>query len=412
MRLPSASKFGLARKCSYWLSPHAPPKDPYEEGDSARLGNDVHTIAQRIGEGHPNPLAPVEEGRKKEVRELLDEAKAYLDVCKESVDSLPCGERFFELPMAWCAKTRSSRILPSKGHRDYSAKRETEIPGTTDVLVVCEDHVLIRDLKTGFGAKQKDASETDQLRLLALMAARMFGAERAVIELDHLAPDGRYVDRAELDCFQLLEVEDEIDDLYKTIESAQQTPKPGVHCFDGYCYVRSNCPATRATLAAVNRDAVAHLPMVAEITTQEQAARVRVGLRMVEEAKRAWYKELISYVLRNGPVDMGDGVFYGEREREKEDLDLDYEHRSILEGILGPEVVASSVRLTTSKTALLREARAAQTRNKEKRGTGAERCEQAIAALREAGAVSVKTQKRFEEYRVRDESNNNDNEAA
>lgn len=389
MRLPTASSVALARQCAFWLSPHAPEPPPGDDDSSySMLGDGVHLIYERIGTYCPFTTIGI-----------YEPALDYREVLEESVASLPQGERYFELAMAWDLETRTARLLPSHGQRDYSDAFETEITGTADVVVVCDDYVFVRDVKSGVKARRKRAASTDQLRMLALAAARIFGKERAIIELDHVTPDARRSDPAELDCFALADVEEDLDKLYQTVKAAQQAPSPGIHCFDGFCPIRSNCPAQRATLAVIRREALNELPRVAAIETDEQARRVRIGLRMIRESLKPWDQELIRYVLNVGPVHMGDGVYYGQREYQEDVLEIDHAAKDVLIKHLGEDVVRDAVELSTSKTALTKAARLHQA----KRGEGVKKCEDAFAELRESGAMGKRTKKKIEEYKDKTE---------
>lgn len=338
----------------------------------------------------------------------------YLDHLRDCAEGAEVSAWHSEIAMAWDCATRAARILPSRNHRDYGGRKASEIVGTADVVLVGDDRVLVSDLKTGRGAREEPAKNSGQLRMLALCAARIFGASSATIELYHIDQDSErsYADQHSLDAFDLLDIEDEIASVYADAASGSQVPKPGPHCYSKWCPIAANCPATLATLARIDESAASDLPMVPTIESEEQARRVRIGLKLIDEhikAKvEAWKTALHEYVSRNGPVDLGGGKWYGAVEKSRDVLDLRHEHLDLMKRIMGEDAATAAIEIATSKAAIERALKERQT----KRGEGIAKSRELYDALRSEGAMRRSTFVTFSDFKQRNDSNDDEGEAA
>jgi Holliday junction resolvase-like predicted endonuclease len=400
VRLPTASKLDLARACSFWLSPHAPKAPPYVESEHAALGNEVHAMVEAAIKGAD--YTPSSVGLVYSVS-----VSNYVNL------HLPAGERYSEIAMAWDCETRTARLLPSNGQRDYTQRRANEIVGTADVVVVDGSRVVVSDVKTGRGAREEAARNSGQLRFLALCAARVFGATDIEIELYHMDQDSdrSYPDRHTLDPFDLFDIEDEIDAIYREVKGGAQVPRSGPHCYGKWCPIAATCPATMAMLARIDEEAASGLPMVPTIENDEQARRVRIGLKMVEEhieAKvAAWKTALQEYVSRNGAVELGNGKWYGAHEKSRDVVSISHEHIDLLKRLMGDDAMSAAVEVKTSKSAIEKALKERQT----KRGEGVAKARQLYEALRQDGAMRRSTFVVFEDFKKTD-SNDDEGEAA
>lgn len=388
--LPSASKLPLARECSFAWSPLAPrwPKD--SRSAAAKKGDEVHAVAQAVGEERELP------------DDVSDDAKASADHVREYLDALPPGRRLHEVAVAYDCVTRTARWLPQKdGHRDYSSRRPEELVGTADVILIADDCVIVPDYKTGHKARMHKASESLQLRFLAMAAAKASGKHAATIAHAHVTADGIWTDGVDLDCFDLDDAEAEVLSIYDTIRGGQQTPRPGYHCHGHYCPIRAVCPATQATIEAVSSDARKHLPMVPKIESHEQAARVRVGLAMVEAASKLWKAALEEYVLAHGPIFVGNGLMFGAVETARESISIGHEHLRHICDALGDDALTKCIDVKTSKAALERAARSAYP----ERGKGTKVARELVNKLRTMGAVRESRFTVFQEFKPRNGTN-------
>lgn len=395
MRLPTASKIGLATACSFAWSPHAPRWPKYEQSAAADLGNAVHAVAESImgGDGHPAVVAetaayvaPIIAAREELLRRVgtLDAAAPYAHV---------------EAPIAFDCVSGRARELPAVAHRDYSAARPTEIVGTADAVLVGQS-VIVADWKTGRGARDTRTKDTWQTLFLGLAFARSRGLDTITIALVHLEPGDYWIDWHTLDAFDLDDIEDTIRAMYAELSAAQQTPKPGPHCSSQWCPIRASCPATSATLARVNADAARFLPAVNDITSPEEAARVRVGLKLVDEAAKAWKVKLEEYLRTNGAVPIGDGKYLGIVEQSRDTVAITHEHAESLRKLLGEEIALEAIEVKTSRSAIEEACKARQA----KRGDGARQAEQAMQMLRERGAVRTSTFTKIDEFTKKDDA--------
>lgn len=397
MKLWTLSKTDLARQCLYWLSPHVPRQPWQPKGEAAMLGDAVHLIGQRVLEGHANPTEGVSE-----------EAAKYETGLRQMLAALPDGERIAELPMAWDCETKTARVLPSKGQRDYTAKRWTELVGTADIIIIGDDWVGCYDIKTGIGARSKEAKTAGQLLTLGLCIARIRKVERVKIGFCHVEVGDWYVDEDELDCFDLLDVEDELDKLYREVLTGQMVPKPGHHCYSAWCPAASVCPATQATLARIDDEAHRHLPMVPTIESPEQAARVRIGLKLIEEKRKAWQEALEQYVLHQGAVEVSPGVWFGAVEKSSERVSISYQDLGLLVEHMGEDAARDAVEVRTSKTAIESALKARQA----KRGEGIAKARALYDELRPRGLMRASTYTTFSEFSKNSKNDNEDGEAA
>lgn len=387
----SASKIDLAKRCQFWLSPHAPSAPKQEQTTYSRRGNEAHAVAEQASRDPSSETVA---------------ASPWAASVALADETVPDGARFEEVAYAWDCGSNTARELTTNGHRDYSMARKNEIVGTADLVVVCEDRVFVRDLKTGRGARDTEAIDSMQLQFLALCAARVHGKSSATIELYHLDedPERCYGDREDLTAIDLYDIETELADLWSAIDGAQAVPIPGTHCYSSWCPIRQVCPATMATLARIDEAAHRGLPMAPTIDNDDQAARVVVGMKVVESAfeynLKAWKEQLRAYVDRNGPIDMGEGEKYGAVEVSKDSIRITHDHIATIERVMGAGNARLAVGVSTSKAAIERACKSLQAR----RGEGSAMAREVVESLRRENAVRTSRYVNYTTFRAGESS--------
>ena len=116
--------------------------------------------------------------------------------------------------------------------------------GTADLVALSSDGAtaIVLDAKTGHGW-MPSAAESEQLKMLALMACRAHGASKARVAHLHLRDDGSvWTDWAELSAEDLARFESEITDLLGVTRVGAPAVEGG---WCRYCPAFSACPADR-----------------------------------------------------------------------------------------------------------------------------------------------------------------------
>jgi len=388
MLLPSASKLALAIACQYaWTSGVRWPKR--ETSPHADFGTAVHAAGERRVNGEPVDLdAIAAEFGVTDVRRFRAVAGNLLAWIDETrADTRGAAEVAF----AYHVADGTARVMTKAHARDYSDARPGELFGTADLILRDGDRLVVVDFKTGAKAKEKGAADTFQMRFLGLAAARCYEAAEVDIVLLHVDEGGAYPDGATLTAWDLDDTADELRSLAASL-AAPSVPRPGPHCTGMYCPIVSECPATKAAMAAVDKAAALRFPMSVEIASAEHAADVRVRLKMVREACDAIDGAVKDWIRANGPVPVGDGRFYGIVQCDgRESVDLGApEALAVFRREMGDKAEAA-LDVSTSKAAI-------------ERAVGRKDARAVLAALRDVGAVRKGAPYvKFEEFEKKDE---------
>ena len=318
----------------------------------------------------------------------------YRDECASlDLSQLPAGYPgtcAAEVAFAFDVETGAGRELGRGLGRDYQGLADTEIPSTADVVALeGSDAVAIYDYKTGWG-RQPRAAESWQLRFLALAACRAYGRSRASVAIIRVGEDGAYYDRAEFDECDLLVTEGDVSELFVDIEIALKNPAsiasvpavPGDHC--KYCPGFEHCPAQAALIRAAS-GAPAELGVEGIVLTPETAAAAWRRIKDVERVLDAT-KTAIQAYAQLAPIPLGDGYELGAVQQSRERVDGVRAHRVLVERY-GEDIAGSAVEWKSSKAAIERALRPLVT--KERKISALK--EEALEALRAAGAVEEKT---------------------
>lgn len=280
---PTPSKFDLLALCQAPWASNAPawPEEP--ENDAMARGNEIHALAEAIiteaGE-NPDPYG-----------------------IRASLAGLHNVEA--EVAIAWDYTTGAARRLASTG-RDYADARPTEITMTLDVVARAADGTLVvRDWKTGRGAREKSAATAMQLAGYAVGAAALYGASEVRVEFAHIGEVAPVeLDSALLGPLDLAQIAGEISRLVRRTRDAK--PSPGAHCDGEYCPLRGVCSARRAQALQI----APTFDVTAPIETEEQARTAYWALKAVDAVAKDVKRRLDMYASRTS-VDLGDGTVYG-----------------------------------------------------------------------------------------------------
>jgi hypothetical protein len=218
-----------------------------------------------------------------------------------------------EVKLVYNTATREARIIGEAADRNYGAPGPFDIFLSVDVLGVDGDAVIVLDWKTG-QADVEPAATTGQLWAGALAACRALNRDRAIIKIVY-TNQGARCDQHEIDALELAEFAGRLERLHTTVAALRAAHKRGetLSTREGgwckYCPAKPFCPAKNALVVQVATQGLAVIGD-AELTPE----RARAGyeqLSRIEDLIRDARKRLEVYVDDNGPIDLGDGRFYG-----------------------------------------------------------------------------------------------------
>jgi hypothetical protein len=219
-----------------------------------------------------------------------------------------------EVAIAYDVDTGTARVLGQGLKREYSIGPR-EFPGTIDVVGLSDNAVLIFDYKTGY-AKLGRPKTLRQLRAYAVLAARAFNRDRAVVGIIRIREDGSsYFEQDVLESFDLAEAEWELHELANKVAAerakvaAGELPEltEGEHC--DRCPAFMVCPAKMA-LARQFALAPERLEQLVENATPEQLAAAWVRAKAVAEVAERVI-ERIKAAAREQPIPLGNGAVLG-----------------------------------------------------------------------------------------------------
>lgn len=341
----------------------------------AQRGNIIHDYLQAVAEhGAEEALARVDP----EHRAMC----AAIDL-----DQLPARDVAAEVAFAWVPETGEAVELGRGLGRDYSKAPEGAICGTADaVALIGDDAVYVGDYKTGH--RPPRVEDLLAIRFYALCAARVYGRDRAIVEVLRIAEDGTtWPDRLELDALDLAEVEERIRRALDAVAASDgKTVHPGDHC--RYCPAYRTCPATLAVARELSVSD-AHLPELTPETAPAAFARVKE----IEKVLAVVKKELSEYAKLH-PFATPAGKTYGPRPWSVRSVDA----------ALAFEVLAESYGSTVAEAAIPRSAtlsgieRALKPLAVEKGSKVAPFVREAMAKLEEVGAITTTTTEQVREH--------------
>lgn len=313
-RLPTFSSLGRVAACPASAALPA----VHEVSVDAVRGTARHmylSLVPQMGEGAAIDLVPAEHRAACEVIDL---------------EGLPLDPTVYqqEVALAYDVATGEARLLGHALGRTYPDRSPTELSGTVDVLGVYPDHVHVADYKGEHDDSLAPARTNLQLLAGAVAAARLYGRERAVVELIHIRDDGTWwSDRAELEELDLAAGRAELAQLAGAVRSAERavaagnTPAVtrGDHC--RWCPAFRECPSTlalarRLALASQGPNPENELAeLVRGALTPDLAPVALERLRLLKKVVEVVEGELKAWA-RVTPIPMPNGKVYGPTTRE------------------------------------------------------------------------------------------------
>lgn len=245
----SASATELLTRCQYWAREGVAWAD--DGGNAYTAGGNVVDayVNGAIGAPLRHPIPPpLPEGLSDEDRVACEHAREWLRW------NARIGMRA-QVAYAYDPTTDTARELPAGEFRDYerNGAEPHEFCGTVDIVCMGEDldgpFVEVTDIKREYG-DSKD--HLQQLRSLALAAARTYRVERARIRVVRIRESG-VDDRDDhwLDGFDLDFHAGELRRLLASVEGSE--PAPGAHCTERYCKALAACPENARDVESVER---------------------------------------------------------------------------------------------------------------------------------------------------------------
>jgi len=374
MRLPSASRVGLAAHCLYpWTSDH-----PWDDGDSpaAAFGRAVHACAELLPGFDERQIASDLGIDCDDVVPLIYALAAHAHGLSEAdAKRLPMYVSHIsgvvleagrtacvraEVAIAYDVMTMHARCAARGEVRDRSRRGPDEMILIIDLLVEGAQAWAI-NWKTGRSARYEHPRDSPQLRAEALAVYRLLGrAPRASIGA--VDEDGVIMRSHDFTTWELDTIAAELMELRRRQIEEPSVPRPGMHCRDLYCPMVSRCPATRGALAAVDRPSELPMPLGGiAIRSDEHLRSVRERVALIEEGLPHIKRAMREYLVKRGAVEVTPGVYYGPVEHKgRERVDLEVPGATeVVERHLGPEAAKEAVEVSASKTSLARGVRAA-----------------------------------------------------
>jgi hypothetical protein len=363
---PSASKAGLLLQCGWAFNNPEVPKTLANE--PMKYGSAFHEVlATSLEAGVPPKLsaATVPAVVKKFGIEHVDTFRQHThDAYGTLFDWLnganqwdanflpaPKGAVIVEQAVAYDVVSRKARFAaPVDEHHVYTDVTPDEHPGTVDLAmrlglyktrlpIRLRDAVLVLDHKTGVTC---DAPrDSAQLKSLALAFAKLWGAKRAIVAINHAPRDGiPAVFADELSAEDLEEHAHKLKPAFSRIGDGSL--RPGPEC--GYCAGNAVCPAYGGSLAALTSSLqLASEPLEDEarkslaltqspktggdkltIDTPQGMGLTHMILQMMDRVHKDW-SERIKNKLREDPDFCGvrpDGMMTVLKVVERENLSL------------------------------------------------------------------------------------------
>ena len=351
-------------------------------------------------------------GRELALEQVPDPHRSALEDLE--LEGLPLDPMAYaqEVAIAYDVETCEARELcRGQGRPDYVAlgAGPNDACGTIDVLGLTPDAVVVIDYKTGF-ADLGPVKSNWQLRGCALLAARAYGRERAIIAIIRVREGGEehFVDRAVLGSMDLDIVEEALRDVRERkarfgemFARGESVPTKQSPRWCKYCPSFESCPA-KVNLLAVElsfakagadgtpRPAKTH---EAPVLTDEAFPRYLLETELLEQAV-ARRRAILEEAASERPRDLGDGYMYGQKMLVSESIDVVAGEKLLLQWLGGHLEEVVEVKRTLSKESA-RKAISARYRAKRDAVTGkrvklGEVFELFCESLREASAMKIR----------------------
>lgn len=305
----------------------------------------------------------------------------------------PDAQLLPEVAVAYNWRTGKARMLGRGITRDYPVDPDSEIPGTIDLLVINPSgRLVVVDYKG-----HEDVGEPDQnvqVMLYGLAVARIYGANEVTLAVSYIGAgteDAR-TPVVTVDCFDLAAYATKVTRIIEAANAEIGKAIPDVresrHC--KWCPSKPYCGAKNALLVQVASGGLAVIGDTA--MTVDRAREAYREIERIEQLVKDARKRLEVYVDDNGPIDLGEGRFFGRYRRpgnEKLDGDIAIDAiRSVLPDDQADTFEATAIEYSTSKAAIERAAKEACGPGA-KRGAATKLARQVVEKVRELGGVTA-----------------------
>lgn len=273
---------------------------------------------------------------------------------------VPAGSRS-EVALAFDVSTGIGRVLGENLGRSYGELAPFEICGSCDVVGVDGNAVVVVDYKTGF-VDVEPAATNPQLAFYALAAARALGKQRAIVRIVYTKR--QWINEAELDALDMAAFGNQLKSLHRRVALSQATKFEGtpVSTREGswcrHCASRPYCGSKNALLVQIATQGLAAIGD--SVMTPDRAAAAYEQLVRIEQLVKDAKARLHTFVVEQGPINLGNGKAYGRYQREgNKALDGVLAVRAIREvvGESAKEFEAMAIEQSTSQAALERAAK-------------------------------------------------------
>lgn len=293
-----------------------------------------------------------------------------------------------EVALAFDVATGEGRVIGENLGRNYGNPGPFEIVGSTDVLGIEGDAVIVIDWKTGF-LNVEPAATNPQLAFYALAAARALNKSRAIVRI--IYTKSGYCDEHELDALDLASFAERLKALHLRAARAQETKNRGeqVSTREGawcrHCASKSVCPSKVSLLVQIAEGGLAVIGDTA--MTPERAAGAYEQIVRIEQLVKDARARLVTYVDEQGPIDLGDGRMYGRYNKAGTERLDGKKAIEAIRAVVSPEIAKDfesiAIDHSTSKAAISRAAK----EYAEKRGAG-KLANAVIEKIRELGGAT------------------------
>jgi len=311
-------------------------------------------------------------------------AGAWLDVLLSQATT---GKVWPEQVYVYNVQADTARTSPHKrSHDDPQHRADREIRCIADVAWTSYPggQVHVDDYKTGRIENVDPAAENAQMRALGLAVARALGVYSVTVRVIAVDDDGRcrVASEATLEEWDLEEIAASLRSLAARVPTAQ--PTPGTWCRRKWCALAGLCPATVDVASKAIAPVLpappteASYPIIATPLSPTHAAYLLVVLDLVKAFGAELEKNLKAYAKEH-PVPTGEGRTWGPVLSPTTSIETSEVALEVLSQALG-RARAEAVGIT--KAGIERAAKLVT-----KRGEGAAKAREIMAALEAIGAV-------------------------
>jgi len=363
MRQPTASSLGLAARCP----------------GSAAL--------ERVG--HASEAADRGTVRHAALDDCPERAVALLAEVGLLFPSL-AGEPRQEAAYAWNVDSGLVRYL-GRGRASYAAAAigPREIAGTVDLIAAGVNEALVVDWKFGRPENVTPIADNYQMGFAAVVAERPVVTAALVFISDG---ENAWADQATWDDFALADWREKLrrvaDSVTKAHEAVAAGKAPhlteGEHC--RWCSAWNFCPAKTQLVRWMVGDPAGVEDRLAQYTPDQKAKAWHL-IRAVKDATRR-AEDVLLGMARQEPIPLGDGRELREMVTTRREIDGD-KAETVLTELSGPETARACIERSVTQAAMKRVLPAAEFKR-------------AMAALDEAGAISVRESRTVREVNAKE----------